>query len=113
MTPLYRTYKKDRTDGFMLLPDGERMPTLEPPWINNKKNESCIPEGQYRVVRNKTGKYQWYEITDVPNRTNIELHEGYKPSHSDGCILTTPECLEKLLHWYGDDDWYLDIKELV
>jgi len=112
MTPMYRDYYEDRTEGIMIMPDGERLPTLEPPDRGNKVNLSCIPEGIYRVRRNKTGRFQYYEILDVPNRTNIEIHKGTKPTHSNGCILLlTNEDLAVLLDWYGDNDWLLEIRE--
>ena len=113
MTPMYRDEMEDRCEGYMIMPDGERLPTLEPPWLNNQRNISCIPYGQYLVRRNKTGKHQYYEILNVPNRDNIEIHKGVLPKHSDGCILLlTDEDLDVLLGWFGDDDWVLDIKEM-
>ena len=112
MISMYRDYLKDRTDGVMIMPDGEALPTLEPPWRDNEVGVSCIPEGMYRVRRDTTGRFQYYEVMDVPNRTEIEMHRGTKPSHSQGCILfLTDSDLGVLLDWFGDNDWVLEIKE--
>jgi hypothetical protein len=112
MTPMYREYLPDRTKGYMVMPDGHELPTLEPPWRGNKVAESCIPEGIYVVRRDKIGRFRYYRLLDVKGRTNIEIHKGTRPSHSEGCILLlTDEDLRVLLHWFGDDDWVLEIKE--
>jgi len=112
MINMYRTYLDNRTVGYMVMPNDERLPTLEPPDRGNEVNRSCIPEGIYRIKRNKTGRFQYYEVMDVPNRTNIEMHKGTKPSHSNGCILfLTDEDLRVLLEWFGDFDWILNIQE--
>jgi hypothetical protein len=109
---MYRSYYEDRTEGVMYMPDGEGLPTLEPPNLNNQRNISCIPEGIYVIKRNKTGRFQYYEVQDVPNRSNIEMHKGVIPEHSDGCILLlTNEDLEVLLDWFGDNAWVLNIQE--
>jgi hypothetical protein len=109
---MYREYLSDRTTGHMVMPNGEHLPTLEPPWKDNEVGESCIPEGIYRVRRDKTGRFQYYRLLDVEKRTNIEIHKGTRPDHSEGCILLlTDEDLAVLLDWFGDNDWILEIKE--
>ena len=80
---LVRSYLKDRTIG--LLSNG--MVTLERPWLANKPNVSCIPEGTYHCVRDLNGRFQYFRVEDVEGRTNIEWHGGTVPSHSAGCIL--------------------------
>jgi len=43
------TFSENSVIGELFL-NGERMcDTLENPWINNKKNVSCIPRGEYKV----------------------------------------------------------------
>ena len=43
------TFTKESTIGELFL-NGERMAdTLENPYINNERNISCIPEGEYKV----------------------------------------------------------------
>jgi hypothetical protein len=79
---------EDGTFGVLL--DGVRpfAVTLERQWLDNKKNESCIPEGEYvcrRVISPRFG--ETFEVTDVPNRTYILFHKGNIEEHSRGCIL--------------------------
>lgn len=86
---LIRSYLQDRTVGWIQSAgDGEFIAaTLEPPWLDNAVNKSCIPEGVYTVRRDEAGRFQWYRVENVPGRTAIELHEGIVPGHSNGCIL--------------------------
>ena len=43
------TFSDKSTIGELFI-NGERFcDTLENPWINNKKNVSCIPKGEYKV----------------------------------------------------------------
>lgn len=68
--------------------------TLEPEWLDNKKEISCIPVGKYdcaMLVSNKFGAV--YGISNVPGRENILYHAGnYAYTHpgksdTNGCIL--------------------------
>lgn len=63
--------------------------TLELPWLDNNRNISCIPEGEYEVVLREEGKYAnealW--IKDVPDRGGILIHIGNAPDDTEGCIL--------------------------
>lgn len=93
----------DRTNGLVLLPDGTEYSTLERPWLDNKPNISCIPAGQYKFIRDTHGRFQWFRVLNVQGRTNIEMHTGSKPSHSQGCILMPQECLVSMRDFfYGD-----------
>jgi len=70
--------------------------SIECPWINNIRNVSCIPDGQYRVVMSYSPKFRrrMYEILDVPGRSGIRLHGGNLAgdrtkgliTHFSGCI---------------------------
>ncbi len=86
---LLRRYFDDRTEGKFIFPDDSYCHCLERPWLNNRSNESCIPEGTYIVDRDKHGRFQWYKIREgqVKGRTSIELHTGNDVSHSLGCLL--------------------------
>ena len=106
-----RRYSEKKTDGFLTLPDGSALSTLERPDLDNQVGISCIPEGTYIVRRDTTGKHQWYTIQDVTNRTFIEIHEGSKVEHSNGCILMSKKDLQELYAWFGDDSWLLTIQE--
>lgn len=84
---LVRDYLGDRTVGGLMLPSGKIISSIELVDRDNEVNVSCIPEGTYEVHRDKHGRHTWFKILEVPGRSFIEIHEGYKPSHSNGCIL--------------------------
>ncbi len=78
----------DGTFGMML--DGA-IPfclTLERIWINNEKEKSCIPGGNYICRRVNSPKFgNTFEICDVPNRSNILFHKGNLMDDSHGCVI--------------------------
>jgi len=62
--------------------------TLELPDKNNEKQKSCIPRGQYEVVKRNSPKYgDHFHILDVPDRSMILIHSGNYYTHTLGCIL--------------------------
>lgn len=62
--------------------------TLEDAWRDNKKSVSCIPEGEYTVVRHVSPKYgNCFMVSDVPNRDYILIHVGNYDTDTEGCIL--------------------------
>lgn len=112
MINLYRKYSENQTDGVMVLPGGTYIRTLELPDKNNQVNISCIPEGQYVISRDHTGKYQYFKVNDVEGRTDIEMHLATKTSHLLGCIgFYKKSDLEKLIELFGESDWALNIVE--
>ena len=62
--------------------------TCEDPWSDNKKNESCIPAGTYKVVKRQSPKYghHWH-VLDVEGRALILIHFGNNINDTQGCIL--------------------------
>lgn len=65
-----------------------RVGTLELPWRDNKKGESCIPCGRYvcrRVCSPKFG--DTFEICGVPDRQGILFHTGNTAKDTKGCVL--------------------------
>lgn len=108
---LERHYKKDSTTGFITLQCSHPVKTLELPNLDNQVNISCIPEGSYIVRRDNHGRHQWYTVQDVPGRTFIEIHEGSKVSHSNGCILMSRSGIGKIIAAFGDDSFILEIKK--
>ena len=86
------TFSDKSTLGELFL-NGERMcDTLENPWINNKKNVSCIPRGEYKVRlrlprESATRNYLHLLVEDVENRSYILFHIGNTPKDTSGCIL--------------------------
>ena len=63
--------------------------TCEPPWIDNKQDISCIPDGTYHCKRRPYHRrgYEVFEIMDVPDRTAILFHKGNTEDDTAGCIL--------------------------
>ena len=68
------TFTEESTIGELFL-NGERMAdTLENPYINNERNISCIPEGEYKVRlrlarESATRDYLHLLVQDVPTRS--------------------------------------------
>lgn len=64
------------------------MKTLELPWLDNKKNVSCIPKGTYEVKWTYSGTFKryTYEIMNVPGRTGIRFHSANHYTDLKGCI---------------------------
>lgn len=72
--------------------------TIEPEWLDNQSNVSCIPAATYHAAhleRSASGHYRdvWH-IRDVPSREGILIHAGNyagrRPeakSDTYGCIL--------------------------
>lgn len=88
-------YAPDGTFGRLNLPSGEKLFTVERPWLGNRTGESCIPDGVYTlalrrsgvVERSSSGRYRHgWEVTDVPGRTYIMLHPANWPDQLEGCI---------------------------
>ena len=86
------TFSDKSTIGELFI-NGERFcDTLENPWINNKKNVSCIPRGEYKVRlrlarESATRDYLHLLVQDVENRSYILFHIGNTPKDTSGCIL--------------------------
>lgn len=83
---------KEETFGII---DFEGLPfalTLELPWRDNRRDESCIPKGEY-ICRMKISPNfgTTYEILDVPNRSDILFHKGNTVGETKGCILLGEE----------------------
>jgi hypothetical protein len=82
-----------QTLGTLVLTDEEgnklfSCKTLELPWLDNKRNESCIPLGNYKVITRQSARYnKHYHIQDVSGRSFILIHIGNFKSQTKGCIL--------------------------
>ncbi len=62
--------------------------TCELPWNNNKPSVSCIPSGFYNCIPHNSPKHpDTWEVSNVPNRSGILIHNGNTIADSDGCIL--------------------------
>ena len=82
-------YSDFGTFGYLYLPNGEQLATVERPWIGNQPRVSCIPIGEYDCEprRYNKGGYDAVEVLNVPKRTHILLHIGNYVRNSNGCIL--------------------------
>jgi hypothetical protein len=115
-----RSYLPTKTIG-VLVHDDFKVHTLELPWLHNKINESCIPEGTYMVHRDKTGRHQYFAIQAVVNRTFIEIHPATTVLDLLGCtglgmgidtylnLLSSKIACDKLVEYVGDNPFTLTI----
>tara|TARA_R100000951_G_C2594879_1_gene166265 strand:- start:41 stop:436 length:396 start_codon:yes stop_codon:yes gene_type:complete len=61
--------------------------TIERPWLSNKSNISCIPEGTYKCEPFTGSKFKdVVQIMDVPGRSFILFHIANYPGDIEGCI---------------------------
>lgn len=101
---LVRTDPKDRpgTPGELIVWSGEAIlfecRTLELDWKDNKRNVSCIPEGDYKIYPREVGDFAararkkfkhpsvlW--IRGVPDRDYVLCHWGNFLRATQGCVL--------------------------
>lgn len=86
------TFTDKSTIGTLYINAERFCDTLENPWLNNKRNISCIPEGSYKVRlrlarESATRDYLHLLVQDVPNRDWILFHRGNTAKDTSGCIL--------------------------
>ena len=86
------TFTKESTIGRLFINGESFCDTLENPWLDNQRNISCIPEGQYKVRlrlprESATRDYLHLLVQDVPNRSYILFHIGNTAKDTSGCIL--------------------------
>lgn len=97
MTRLTRYSHNDKTEGLLVVNNENSFKTLELPWLNNKRNISCIPDGMYRYqIDFSNNKHRnVIELIDVPSRSQIQIHSATKLSHLAGCIGVNGKDKEK------------------
>lgn len=99
---IIRSYDKQGTCGKSFIDGKYFSRTLERPNLGNQRDNpgtkandsSCIPEGIYTLVRSKTGRFRYFSVLDVPNRSNIEIHPANCIDDLLGCIGFGEEILE-------------------
>ena len=81
------SYSPWGTFGRLYVPFGFECFTVERPWHSNARNESCIPEGEFRLraCRFHRGGYDTLEVL-VPGRSHILFHRGNTMDDVLGCI---------------------------
>ena len=62
--------------------------TLELPWLDNARQISCIPTGEYSVEKHTSPTFGLcFRVKDVNNRSDILIHKGNYKKNTKGCIL--------------------------
>lgn len=76
-------YFEDRTLGLF-----GKWYCIEREWRNNEINVSCIPEGEYKMMRVDSPRFgdDMWEVADVPNRSHILIHVANYASNVIGCL---------------------------
>lgn len=85
---LYRSYHADGTNGKLIHKQKRVCYTIELPWLQNRSNVSCIPEGRYQVVKRFTNERGWHlYLPDVSQRSWILFHPANDALNDlRGCI---------------------------
>ena len=86
-----RTYQEGQTIGDLEVFDNDKIiftcKTIELVWAENEQRKSCIPEGNYNVVKRHSDKYgDHFHILDVANRSYILIHNANYSRQLLGCI---------------------------
>lgn len=85
---LTRIAKPGATFGVLSTDDFPLCVTLELPWLNNTVGDSCIPVGTYHCVPHDSPDHpNVWEVTNVPGRSEILIHNGNYLKDTEGCIL--------------------------
>lgn len=72
---LQRMYYPRGTNGILRMHGDIVCYTIELPWLDNRTNASCVPEGRYRLLQRQSPKFSnhlW--LQDVPGRELILIH---------------------------------------
>lgn len=85
---LKRKYNPDGTTGALTIGDYIICNTIEVPNLNNQNEISCIPEGEYNLVKHYSGHLGAVILLEnVPGRSMIYIHPANVASKElKGCI---------------------------
>ncbi len=85
---LNRTYFPEGTQGVLEWNGTIVCYTIELPWLGNQKRISCIPEGEYVLLKRSSPKFQWHlHLRNVPGRGLILIHPANEAKMElKGCI---------------------------
>ncbi len=76
-----------QTLGTLFFNGVEVAKTLELAWNDNERKISCIPVGEYTVVRRSSNKHgNHFHLTDVPDRDLILIHKANYYKELLGCV---------------------------
>lgn len=121
--------KRGVTGEIVTIEDEQICVTLELPDLGNKKDVSCIPTGIYEGFKRISASNNQrlggfvYELKNVLNRENIQIHIGNFLSNTNGCILVgratnlrtlsqSTEAMRDLIKHIGDDNFLLEIRDV-
>lgn len=85
--------QSQQTTGIWTARQGEKIfftcDTLERPWRDNKRGESCYPVGEYQVAWGFmfTNKVYHYEVKDIVGRQACFIHGGNFVTDVHGCTI--------------------------
>ena len=85
---LQRTYYKEGTNSALFY-NGQFLGfAIELPWLNNERNVSCIPEGEYELKARYSVKFKHHlHLINVDGRSLILLHPANNAKRElRGCI---------------------------
>jgi len=89
------------TDNGSIIADFD---TLELPYLDNKRDVSCVPNGKYLCKKRKTSKFgEHLYLVDVPNRDYILIHRGNFYTDIKGCVLIGKDLSDI------NNDGYIDV----
>ncbi|MDH5827333.1 DUF5675 family protein [Sphingobacterium faecium] len=72
---LLRTYHSQGTNGEIWIRGEFVCYAIELPWLDNVRNNSCIPEGIYVLTKRYSKKFKWHVLVkDVYGRSDILFH---------------------------------------
>jgi hypothetical protein len=109
---LLRTYHDEKQTTGWLLYKNIACRTVEPPWMDNEQNNSCIIADTYVIKKGLLrGIIPHYELIDVLGRTGIFIHNGVKVCDTKGCICAQPYILREIEIEMGFCDAILKIVE--
>jgi len=88
---LHRYYLDENITLGRLMYGGHTKAVIERPDLDNARNISCIPAGEYDcyyLERSGSGRYKGvYHIQNVKDRSGILMHAGNFVEHSKGCLI--------------------------
>ncbi|MEP0367333.1 MAG: DUF5675 family protein [Cyclobacteriaceae bacterium] len=85
---LFRKYHESGTNGKFMHGKNLICHAIELPWLQNRRNVSCIPEGRYQLTKRYTNERgEHLLIADVVNRDGIIIHPANDAiKELQGCI---------------------------
>jgi hypothetical protein len=85
---LKRLYFPEAPQGILEWNDKRICHTIELPWLENLRQKSCIPEGEYILQERYSSKFKWHlHLLNVPGRDAILIHPANDAlKELKGCI---------------------------